>query len=105
MPRLEPFGAITATARPGAAVGRIAHAFDEPRLFKAIDDARKGDRLDIQDVGKLDLAKARALRQLHQHLPLRARYAEPDRHPVEGLAHSVSGLADFEGKSFHLPRI
>ena len=59
----------------------------------------------IEHVGELDLAQAGRAGQLEQHLPLRARDAEPDRPAVERLAQRVRGLADFEGKCFHRQRI
>ena len=83
---------------PRAAVLGVADPLDQPRFLEPVDDPAQGDRLEIEHVGKLDLAQAGRAGQLEQHLPLRARDSEPDREAVERLAQRMRGLADLEGK-------
>ena len=86
---------------PRPPIVRIAGAFDESRLFEAVDNPAQGDRLEIEHIRQLDLPQAGRAGQLEQHLPLRARNPEPDRQPVERLAQRMRGLADFKGECFH----
>ena len=85
---------------PGTPISRIARALDQTRFLEPVDDPAQGDRLDIEHVGELDLPKAGLPRQPEQHLPLRARHAEPDRQAVERLAQRMRGLTDFEREAF-----
>jgi hypothetical protein len=86
---------------PCTAIGGIGGALDEPRLLETIDDTRQGDRLYVEHVRQLDLAKTRVSVEPEQHLPLRARDSESDCATIERLAQCVRRLTDFERKSFH----
>jgi len=68
--RLRSFGDLKP---PGAPVGGIGRSLDESRFGKAVHDPAQGDRLDIQLVRELNLAKARLPAQPEKDLPLRTR--------------------------------
>src|SRR5258705_11379906 len=53
--------------------------FDQPQRLKLVDDAAERDRLDFQQVGQSSLVDAFVLRQISQHVPLRARETEAAR--------------------------
>ena len=86
---------------PGASVIGVPTALHEARFFEAVDDSAQCDRLEIEHIRQLDLAKARSAGQLEQHLPLGARDSKAGGKTIKRLAQSVRGLADFEGESFH----
>jgi len=68
---------------PGASVGRIRRAFDEPRLGKAIDDPAQSDGLDIEPLRELDLPEARLPAQPEQNLPWGAGHAKRSGAAIE----------------------
>ncbi len=88
---------------PGAAVGGIGAAFDQPGLGQPVDHAAQGDRLDLEIVGEPGLVDALVARQGEQHLPLRAADAERPCPRVEAPADQPAGVAERETQGNHVP--
>src|SRR5882757_6318241 len=59
--------------KPHPAVGGIRMPLNQPERLKLVDDAAKGDRLDLQQLSQAALVDAFVLRQISEDLPLRAR--------------------------------
>src|SRR5258705_13426148 len=60
---------------PDPPVGRIRMPLDQAQRLELVDDAAKRDRLNFQQVSQAALIDALVVRQIGQHLPLRARQA------------------------------
>jgi hypothetical protein len=74
---------------PSSAVGRVRTPLDHPGKLKAIKNSHKGDRLDVQELGKAALLDALMTRQIGKHLPLRPRESELAGAMLEALAHEA----------------
>jgi hypothetical protein len=86
---------------PGTTVGGIGNPFNQRSFFEPVNDPRQRNWLDVEHVGKLDLAKAGLSFEAEQDLPLGAGNAHAARTAIEGFAEGVRGFTDLKGKSFH----
>jgi hypothetical protein len=96
--RLRPRGDVQP---PGAPVFGIARPLNEPCFLKPVDDTAQSDRLELEEIRELYLAKTRRAGQPEQHLPLGAGHPEPDREAIERFTKDVPGFSNLERERFH----
>ena len=81
---------------PRTPIFGIAAALDQARFLQPIDDPAQGNRLDIEMIGKLDLAKARHATEPSQGTPLRTGHPQRRGATIKFAAQAVRGLGNLE---------
>ena len=74
----------------------IPATLDQTRFLQPIDNPAQGDRLDIEMIGKLDLAKARLAPEPCQGTPLCAGHPKWRGATIKLAAQAVRGLGNLE---------
>src|SRR5579872_5814804 len=81
------------------AIAAMSTPLYKPRLFKPIDMAAQGDRLNLEDLGEPGLMDPFMPREMDQHLPLRPAEPQPSRLLIEFLPQQPRNIMQQEAEA------